>query len=535
MQGILTTKNYNHFTIRSSDYKEVIAEFDGARLANPALHGDLVERGSDGQLVVIKRATYPQLAGLLDLKSMTIHGLTARNVPIYLFYPFDRRFPPMRVGCSERDRTQNRIALVEFSEFNRGDMFPRANLVRLLGVAGDMEVERNALAHTVSPYCKVSGHVSPSVYPGHRKDSRQLIDEDWMTANIDPDGCKDIDDVISFRATSTGAWDVIISIADVDDVVQFQSPIDIYAQKTLQTIYDNGSVVRPMLPQVFSEGICSLMADGAPKPVIGLMFRFIPTNDVGAKIVDMKFKKLNLKNKKSYTYENVYSAAPEDFPVSVLADVASEIANYTVTDSHEWIAEMMKFYNLHAATVIGSHGIYRSHSGPRKEQLEMLTPIVGPAIATALSNSAATYNTDRVGHHGFGGALYCHASSPIRRYSDLYNQRLIKNKIDEIEAEDSMCVEELTYRLNEVSKAAKQFERIAQFTRCLETKTPVVETIVINYNEEKGKAKIYVLPWKMTFSMKISTPIAIGTHLNVRYAYNPAKFNWKERMVFEVI
>ena len=77
MQGILVTKNYNHFSIMSPDYKNVLIEFDGSRLANPALHGDLVEQAPDGALQVIKRAKYPQLTGLLDLKSMTIHGLTA--------------------------------------------------------------------------------------------------------------------------------------------------------------------------------------------------------------------------------------------------------------------------------------------------------------------------------------------------------------------------------------------------------------------------------------------------------------------------
>ncbi len=528
MQGILITKNYNHFSIMSPDYEEVLTEFDGPRLANPALHGDLVEQAPDGAIRVIKRTVHPQLAGLLDLKSMTIHGLTTRNVPIYLFYPFDRRYPPMRVGCSERDRTQNRIALVEFSEFNRGDMFPRANLVRLLGISGSMDVEREALAHVASPYYSPKERIqSLQSADSHR----ELIDEGWMTANIDPDGCKDIDDVISFRAAGTNTWDVIISIADVDDIIRIGSPIDLYAQKTLQTIYDNGSVIRPMLPPVFSEGICSLTADGAPKPVIGLQFRFVPTNDVGSKIVDMKFVKLHLKNKKSYTYENVYSALTEDFPVSILEAVASEIAGSPVTDSHEWIAELMKFYNLQAATIIGSQGMFRAHSGPRQEQLEMLRSIVDDATAASLSNSAATYvcGPSPGGHHGFGGALYCHATSPIRRYADLYNQRLIKAHIDGSEC-DVHEMYYLTFRMNEVSKAARQFEKIAHFTRCIEISPgESVEAIII------GSNKIYVKPWHMTFKINLPEPVALGTTIRVIYAYNPAKFNWKERMVFQQI
>lgn len=534
MQGILLTKNYNQFSIMSVDYKDTLTTFEGARLANPALHGDLVQQEGDGSLTIIKRTTHPHLTGLLDIKSMTIHGHTSRNVPIYLFYPFDRRYPPMRVGCSERDRTQNKIALVEFSEFNRGDMFPRGNLVRLLGNAGSMDIERAALAHAASPYCKLSGIVSPSVKPCIDRDYRPNIDEGWMTANIDPDNCKDIDDAISFRLNSSGNWSVIISIADVDDIVRSGSPIDLYAQKTLQTIYDNGSVVRPMLPPIFSEGICSLNVDGAPKAVVGLMFQFIPGNEPGDRIKELKFEKLHLKNKKSYTYENVYEASPEDFPVSILAAVASEIAGHPITDSHDWIAELMKFYNLKAAAIIGTAGMFRAHDGPRLEQLEMLKGIVDEDVAASLSNSAATYvcGPGPKGHHGFGGALYCHATSPIRRYADLYNQRLLKICSESSQEPDYM----LTYKMNEVSKAARQFEKIAHFTRCLESApNKAVEAVVIDYNEEKKNVKIYVVPWKMTFRMNVSEPIEIGTYLHVRYAYNPSKNNWKERMVFEIV
>jgi exoribonuclease R len=291
-----------------------------------------------------------------------------------------------------------------------------------------------------------------------------------------------------------------------------------------------------MLPPVFSEGICSLTADGAPKSVIGLQFRFVSANDVGSKIVDMKFVKLHLKNKKSYTYENVYSALPEDFPVPTLAEVASEIAGHPVTDSHEWIAELMKFYNLQAATIIGSNGMFRSHNGPRLEQLEMLSSIVDADVAASLSNSAATYvcGPSPGGHHGFGGALYCHATSPIRRYADLYNQRLIKAYIDGYEL--STEVDALTFRMNEVSRAARQYQKIAHFTRCIEIAPgEPVEAIVIDYNEDKKKTKIYVKSWTLTFSMSGYPSITVGTHITVRYAYNPAKFNWKDRMIFEIV
>lgn len=521
IRGILITKNYQKFTIMDEAFETVLTTFEGARAANPALHGDLVEY-TEGQLLrVIKRAKHPVLTGVLDLKSRTIYGLTARSVPIYLFYPYDRRYPPFRVGSSEKDRTINRIALVEIGEFDKKDTFPRGNLVQLLGCTGDMALEAEALAHAISPYCKIKSHLLP---PVKLQDgfSRKMIDEGWTTVNIDPDGCKDIDDLISFKTCADGSWDFIISIADVDSIVSAGSELDLYAQNTLQTIYNDGVAVRPMLPPVFSEGLCSLIP-GSPRAVVALTCKYIAGNEPGKRIVNVQFEMLHIVNHKSYTYDNIIVA--EDFPVDVLKACASEINGFESLDSHEWIAALMKFYNLQAAAILGPQGIYRTHSGPRLEQLKELSAILPSDVAAALSNSAATYELGgTAGHHGFDNMPYCHASSPIRRYADLYNQRLIKQFIkSESKLTDGLRQKQLVYRLNEVSKSAKLYDRISCFLKNIES-TSQVDALVISIS------KIYIVPWKMTFKMANEYPM--GSTIRVKYYYDASQINWSSRLVF---
>jgi exoribonuclease R len=547
IRGTILTKNYSRFSITDSENNTVF-QFEGAKLANPALHGDMVELVTEPthSISVIKRGQHPILAGLLDLKSRTKYGMTSRNVPIYLFYPFDKRYPPFRVGCSEKDVTQNRLALVEFSDFTKSDIFPRGNLVRLIGVSGDLDAEKEALAHTVSPYCKTEGKLSSSILSSmlptrdSEYHSHQLIDEGYMTVNIDPEGCKDIDDAVSFKLLKCGSWDCIISIADVDAVVREGSPIDEYAKSTLQTVYDSGHPVKPMLPPIISESMCSLVP-GSPKQVVSLTFKYVPSNLIGNRIVNIQFKHLHLVNKKSYSYENVYAA--DDFPVTILQEVASEMAGEPITDSHEWVAQCMKFYNLRAAAALGSQGIYRAHKGPVKEKLDALMGIqetlnsIDPTIFQSLSNSAASYallgaDVSDISHHGFDGQLYCHATSPIRRYADLHNQRILKKIIHRTPIE-SHVDPIVVYKLNEVSKASKNYDRICTFLKEISIGDSV-EAIIIS--KSTSKLQVFIFSWRMTFNLPASVSSEEpGSRIALKYFFDASKKSWKERMVFNQV
>ncbi len=548
IRGTILTKNYSRFSITDSENNTIpLMEFEGAKLANPALHGDSIELVLEPthSIKVIKRGQHPILAGLLDLKSRTKYGMTSRNVPIYLFYPFDKRYPPFRVGCSEKDVTHNRLALVEFSDFTQSDIFPRGNLVRLIGIAGDLEAEKAALAHTISPYCKPEGKLSFTL-PGRDAKylSRSLIDDSWITANIDPEGCKDIDDAVSFKKLPNGTWLCLISIADVDSLVSEGSPIDDYAKSTLQTVYDSGTPVKPMLPPILSESLCSLVP-GLPKSVVSLSFKYVPSNLTGNRIVDMQFEHLHLINNKSYTYENIYDAFESDgFPVNILQEVASEIASEPITDSHEWIAQLMKFYNLQAAAILGSQGIYRAHKGPVKEKLDSLEAIketlntIDPSIIQSLSNSAAQYSLlnpedpSLCTHYGFGGQLYCHATSPIRRYADLHNQRILKKIIQGYPIESHLDYT-LVYKLNEVSKASRNYDRICQFLKEVSIGSPV-EGIIIS--KSSSRLQVYILPWRMTFNLSPTIcEEEPGSKIFLKYYFDPSKKSWKERMVFNQV
>ena len=89
--GILTTKDYIHFTIIPD-----MIEFKGAEKANKCLPGDLVSWNFiEGYCECVTSTKHGKIVGVLELTSKTRYGLTSRGAPIFLFRPFDSSYPPL--------------------------------------------------------------------------------------------------------------------------------------------------------------------------------------------------------------------------------------------------------------------------------------------------------------------------------------------------------------------------------------------------------------------------------------------------------
>jgi ribonuclease R len=86
-----------------------------------------------------------------------------------------------------------------------------------------------------------------------RRDLRSL-----PTFTIDPATARDFDDAVSAERLATGRWRVWVHIADVSAFVRSGSPVDREAYLRATSVYVPGRV-EPMLPEVLSNGACSLV------------------------------------------------------------------------------------------------------------------------------------------------------------------------------------------------------------------------------------------------------------------------------------
>jgi exoribonuclease R len=553
IQGILQTKDYDSFIILS-DTGDKLYDFTGSKKANKCLPGDHVFWNTEkGYCELELRNELPLIVGTLELTNKSKYGLTSRGIPIYLFTPYDKRFPHFIVGSSEKDISHNKIALIKFDVWAKNATFPRGQLQQILGNSGEYEAELQALIWQASPLRYPKGEWIPKTKETHE---RQQIK--WGTTfNIDPDGCKDIDDVLTFEEVD-GGWRVIITISDVARYIEDGSVEDIYASLIGQTLYLDGKVERPMLPIEYSEKVCSLLPN---KKSYGVSLSFV-WNELG--ISDLEWFESEFENNKSYTYEQFQQNSFDNYRDG-LQKVASYLAGKEIYDSHKWIEECMKFYNIEAAKLLKQqmNGILRRHSKPNLEKLEKykkLNESMGVDLEK-LAYQSAEYclaDEDNTLHYGLETNTYTHATSPIRRYVDLVNQRIIKSVIQKNNGkleENRYIIPLATYDINQREKAIKRFDRDLIFLRSIqESQYKSHEGLILDIEENSEKQTIklhlYVEEWKRIISAEYKSPrsgiilsrdekqefeINELSKVNFMCAFNTNARNWKERIIIQII
>jgi exoribonuclease R len=458
--------------------------------------------------------------------------------------PYDKSFPNFIVGCSEKDLSRNRIGIIKFDDWKENSMFPRGNLQEILGTSGDYEAEYQGLIWQACPWKWPKG---PYEIQTRERPTRKRVN--GFTFNIDPTGCKDIDDVFTFEKVDTEdaeRWRITISISDVATYVENGSVEDIFASLISQTLYDNhGNVLRPMLPVEYSEHVCSLQPD---KESVGLSLQFEWN---GREISNIIWFESSFVNNQSFTYEEFQNSTSEYKPI--LAGIASHLAHQEVSDSHEWVEQMMIFYNKEAGKLLkeSGMGILRRHAAPEWERLEKYKTHVPELMMLAFSSAEYCLSEEKdTEHYGLESDTYAHASSPIRRYADLVNQRVLKLLIRK--TGESFIVPQAMLDMNLRSKFIKRFARDLDFLRAIqEDKTECKGIIVdrIPMSENEYKIRMYIPIWKRIISAtykKVSENTVLSRdetaeidvtefrEVIVKYAINRNITNWKDRLIINI-
>ena len=516
---MLATKNYQEFQVLSED-GTLVKTFTGG--GHRCLPGDLVDITPDG-ISLKERKQKNLLVGTIHIQSKYLFGHTSRNIPIYLFFPYDTSYPPFRVGSSSRDG-KNKIGLVMFESWDRGEQYPRGNLQQLLGTAGDSTTEELALKYNYAPEWKKTFK-----YPEHpleiNREGRVLLS--GFTFNIDPNGCKDIDDCLTIKRDGD-IVELTITIADLSEIIVPGSELDGLAQRQGSTLYSpKGEALAPMLPRWISEQEASLIP-GQERRGLSLSMQW-----------DGKDLKVNnffpslLTNAVSYTYDSVYENKD-------VCNLLKEITS--CDDSHKWIEFMMVLYNKRVAELFLS----KDAGLLRKLELTSLKRLEQKAAEYCLPSVEAV-------HAGLNNEHYTHATSPIRRYADILAQRYLLEILRQSETMIQAPSRGLLQKLNHSMKQASRFGRDICFLRAV-SESPVgeVEGIVLDWKLSKEQWKLYIeVPeWNQIISVRLKGTeegetlilqsrdeeqvfhLQRNTSTGVKYYCDSAQPNWKKRMVF---
>uniref|UniRef100_V5GGL2 Putative exosomal 3'-5' exoribonuclease complex subunit n=2 Tax=Ixodes ricinus TaxID=34613 RepID=V5GGL2_IXORI len=201
----------------------------------------------------------------------TLRLLQDRNPAWLLFSPKDSRFPRMLIpsaqappGFFERptDFSQT-LFLAEMTKWLPDSTFAQGQLRRLLGQAGDLEVETEAILES---YEVDHGEFPPDIL-AHLDQSWKVPEEELsrrrdfrneLVFTVDPKTARDLDDALSCRPLDDGAlWEVGVHIADVSHFVLPGTKLDQVALRRATSVYLVQQVV-PMLPRLLCDQLCSL-------------------------------------------------------------------------------------------------------------------------------------------------------------------------------------------------------------------------------------------------------------------------------------
>jgi exoribonuclease R len=520
----LRTKNYKQFEVIDETSDKVLHTFEGAAKANKALPGDEVRWDSCSNEVILEaRAPHPPLAGYLELNSKTTYGLTKKGMPLFLFVPLNPAYPSFIVSSSDRDRSCKKIAIIDFLEWT-DRVLPRGALKQMLGPATDLESEEAALLWTACPWTSLTQSLSVL-----EDDCPSRVELKGTTFNIDPVGCKDIDDCITLLEDEQG-WKLSITIADVASAIEEMGAVDCMAAHQGQTLYRDGAAVRPMLPPFYSEERCSLLP-GVCRRGVSLTLSFDKSFVKGPPV----WSETLLTNQTSYTYESFL----ESKEAPLLGQLVSTLEGCTVEDPHTWIEILMLFYNTEAAKMLLSCGvgILRTHSEPDRIKLERYATL-DPSLKV-LASKAATYtligSQETYEHWGLERGAYCHASSPIRRYADLANQRILKQLIRN--NQKGLIVSVPMSDLNARAKISKGYERDRTFLKALLVEGKrVFDAIVLDLvlEETLVKCVLWIKEWQQKVKCRYTLVEPIEKGFKVRSADESNVFALKEGQMVRV-
>jgi len=197
--------------------------------------------------------------------------------------------PVLVPDASSKNVKEGDKVVFEVTMYPEGSMMAEGVIVRVLGEAGKPDVETQAVIEAYglpSPEfpeaCVEQARRAATAFAeeirradesGGFKDTVRLDLRKRFVLTIDPPDAKDYDDAISIerlddagwsaspnrQASSRGkaVWRLGVHIADVANFIPPESPLDIEARDRANSCYLPRLVI-PMLPEVLSNGICSL-------------------------------------------------------------------------------------------------------------------------------------------------------------------------------------------------------------------------------------------------------------------------------------
>ncbi|NOX58205.1 MAG: ribonuclease R [Planctomycetes bacterium] len=198
--------------------------------------------------------------------------------------------------------------VVEITRYPTPGKEARGVIIRVLGERGLPEVDtlsmivQYQLPEGFEPdVLKAASDVSSAYDPAADAKGREDLSKETIIT-IDPDDARDFDDAISIKTLPKGGMELGVHIADVSHFVQPGSTLDTEARSRTTSVYFPKHVI-PMLPEVLSNGVCSLQ-ERVPRFAKSVFISY----DKHGKMQNRRYANTVIQSAKRLTYKQASAA-----------------------------------------------------------------------------------------------------------------------------------------------------------------------------------------------------------------------------------
>ena len=208
--------------------------------------------------------TLGEVVEILKRNQVEYAGTIQKSQKYAFFMPDNQKIPvDFYIDLSNLSGAkQGDKVIAQIKSWPKGKKNPFGEVLRVLGRPGENDAEIHSILSQYNlPYAfpeaiesaanNISGEFRNDEIK-KRRDFRKVL-----TFTIDPEDAKDFDDALSIRLVEPNLWEVGVHIADVSHYVLPGTPLDDEAFNRGNSVYLVDRVV-PMLPEVLSNGLCSL-------------------------------------------------------------------------------------------------------------------------------------------------------------------------------------------------------------------------------------------------------------------------------------
>ncbi|MCM2130150.1 ribonuclease R [Larsenimonas rhizosphaerae] len=226
-------------------------------------HGDLVRARISGR--DRRGRAEATIMAVLTHNTQTLVGVyRVRGADLGVLVPENSRISQDIIipAGAENGARDGQIVEVRLTQHPAVRVKPEGEVIEVMGERMDPGLEIDI---------SIREHDLPAVFPPEVHEqiaglTDQVLDSDkanrvdlrdWPLVTIDGEDAKDFDDAVYAWKTKSGGLKLVVAIADVSHYVPVGSALDQEAYQRGNSVYFPGQVI-PMLPEVLSNGLCSL-------------------------------------------------------------------------------------------------------------------------------------------------------------------------------------------------------------------------------------------------------------------------------------